>query len=101
MRIGDLIECSNERDLKQTMNALEWGGFNVDRIGVLSLRVIEVPEMEYLVECYGLSFPSNAYCETKEEAEEVFEERIKTCEKVCILVGYPGEWDLVKEWSKK
>lgn len=25
MRIGDLIECSNERDLKQTMNALELG----------------------------------------------------------------------------
>lgn len=101
MRIGDLIECSNERDLKQTINALEWGGFNVDRIGALSLRVIEVPEMEYLVECYGSSFPSNAYCETKEDAEEVFEERIKTCEKVSILVGYPSEWDLVKEWSKK
>lgn len=26
MRIGDLIECSNERDLKQTINALELGG---------------------------------------------------------------------------
>lgn len=101
MRIGDLIECSNERDLKQTMTALELGGFNADRIGVLSFRITEVPETEYLVECYGLSFPSNAYCRTEEEAEEVFEERIKTCEQVCILVGYPGEWDLVKEWRKK
>lgn len=54
-----------------------------------------------LIECYGLSFHSNAYCRTEEEAEEVFEERIKTCEQVCILVGYPGEWDLVKEWRKK
>ena len=101
MRIGDLIECSNERDLKQTMNALELGGFNADRIGVLSLRLTEVPEMEYLVECYGSSLFSNAYCETKEDAEEVFEERIKTCDGVCILVGYPGEWELVKEWHKK
>lgn len=101
MRIGDLIECSNERDLKQTMSALELGGFNADRIGMLSLRIIGVPESEYLVECCGLSFPSNAYCETKEDAEEVFKERIKTCEGVRILVGYPGEWELVKEWHKK
>lgn len=101
MRIGDLIECSNERDLKQTMNALELGGFSADRMGMLNLIVTGVPELEYLVECYGSSLPSNAYCETKEEAEEVFEERIKTCEQVCILVGYPGEWDLVKEWRKK
>lgn len=43
---------------------------------------------------------SNAYCETKEDADEVFEERIKTCEGVRILVGYPGEWELVKEWHK-
>ena len=98
MRIGDLIECSNERDLKQTMNALELGGFNADRMGMLTLRVTGIPESEYLVECYGYS---NAYCETKEEAEEVFEERIKTCERGCILVGYPGEWALVKEWHKK
>lgn len=94
MRIGDLIECSNERDLKQTMNALELGGFNADRIGVLSLRITEVPEMEYFVECYGSLLFSNAYCETKEDAEEVFEERIKTCEGVCILVGYPGGVDI-------
>lgn len=100
MRIGDLIECSNERDLKQTMNALELGGFTADRMGMLNLRVTGVPESEYLVECYG-SFSSNAYCETKEDAEEVFNERIKTCERVCILVGYPGEWTLVKEWYKK
>ena len=33
MRIGDLIECSNERDLKQTLSALELSDFNVDRIG--------------------------------------------------------------------
>lgn len=101
MRIGDLIECSNERDLKQTMNAIELGGFNADRIGVLSLRITEVPESEYLVECYGSSLFSNAYCVTKEDAEEVFEERIKTCEGVRILVGYPGEWTLVKELFKK
>ena len=101
MRIGDLIECSNERDLKQTINALELGGFNADRIGVLSLRITEVPDLEYLVECYGSSLPSNAYCETKEDADGVFEERIKTCERVCILVGYSGEWTLVKEWHKK
>lgn len=101
MRIGDLIECSNERDLKQTINALELGGFNADRIGMFNLRVTGVPESEYLVECYGSSLFSNAYCETKEDAEEVFEERIKTCEQVCILVGYPGEWTLIKEWNKK
>lgn len=101
MRIGDLIECSNERDLKRTLSALELSDFNVDRIGALTLRITEVPEMEYLVECYGLAFPSNAYCQTMDEANEVFEERIKTCERVCILVGYPGEWTLVKEWHKK
>lgn len=99
MRIGDLIECSNERDLKQTMSDLALGGFNADRVGKLNLRITEVPETEYLVECYG--FSSNAYCWTEEEAEEVFEERIKNCEQVCILAGYPGEWNLVKEWSKK
>ena len=38
MRIGDLIECSNERDLKQTINALELGGFNADRIGMFILE---------------------------------------------------------------
>lgn len=91
MRIGDL---------KQTINALELGGFNADRIGMLNLRVTGVPESEYLVECYGSSLFSNVYCETKEDADEVFEERIKTCEGVRILVGYPGEWELVKEWHK-
>lgn len=101
MRIGDLIECSNERDLKQTLSALELSDFNADRIGALTLRITEVPESEYLVECYGSSLSSNAYCKTKEDAEGVFEERIKTCERVCILVGYPGEWTLVKEWHKK
>ena len=60
MRIGDLIECSNERDLKQTMSDLELGGFSADRIGMFDLRIINgVPESEYLVECYGLSFPFN------------------------------------------
>lgn len=54
-----------------------------------------------LIECYGSTFPSNVYCQTMDEANEVFEERIKTCEGVCILVGYPGEWELVKEWHKK
>lgn len=72
MRIRDLIECNNERDLKQTLS-----DFNADRIGALTLRITEVPEMEYFVECYGLAFPSNAYCQTMNEANEVLRKESK------------------------
>ena len=102
MRIGDLIECINERDLKQTMSALELGGYNADIVGGLRIRITEVPETEYLVECLELNGQSsNVYCLTEEVAYEVFTERIKTCKEVDILSGYPGEWTLVKEWHKK
>lgn len=101
MKIGDLIKCSNERELEVEMSALELGGFYADRVDSVTLRITDVPETEYLVECEGSALPSNAYCQTEEEAEEVFKERIKTCERVGILVGYPGEWELVKEWNKK
>lgn len=101
MRIGDLIECTNERDLKQTMSALELGGYNADIVGGLRIRITEVPETEYLVEYLELNGQgSKVYCLTEKVAYEVFNERIKTCEEVGILSGYPGEWTLVKEWHK-
>lgn len=86
MRIGDLIECSNERDLKQTMSALELGGYNADIVGGLRIRITEVPETEYLVEYLELNGQSSkVYCLTEEVAYEVFKERIKTCNEVDIL----------------
>ena len=53
MRIGDLIECCNERDLKQTMSDLELGGFNADRMGSLTLELRKSPKQSILLNATG------------------------------------------------
>ena len=98
MKLGDLIKCTDENDLKQMLKDLDLAGFHAVRVDYNGtwLRITRVPETEYLVEARDQNGRGQkAYCSTEEEAEEVFEELAKAYEFVEILEGYPGEWESI------
>ena len=97
MKLGDLIRCSDTKDLLQTQKDLELAGFRavVSYSGTYTLRITSVPETEYLVAAHDQHGTQNNYCETLEEAEELAEEIARCYVFVEILKGYPGEWESV------
>lgn len=97
MKLGDLIRCSDTKDLLQTLKDLELAGFHavVSYAGTYTLRITGVPETEYLVAAHNQHGMQNNYCHTLEEAEELAEEMARYYEFVEILKGYPGEWEVV------
>lgn len=95
MKLGDMIKCANEADLKQTLKDLDAAGFHAVRDSYDGnwLRITGVPEAQYLVQSkYG-----NAYCDTLEEAQAYCCELdlIYGSGTSEILKGYPGEWEPV------
>lgn len=99
MKIGELIKCADEKDLKQTLKDLSTAGFHAVRVvdyDETRLRITSVPETEYLVgACDQNGRAQNTYCSTGEEAEEIYEELARAYEFVEILKGYPGEWESI------
>lgn len=98
MKIGELIKCTDEKDLKQTLKDLSLAGFHAVRVdhNTYWIRITGVPETEYLVQaCDQNGRAQNAYCSTEEEAEEIYEELARAYEFVEISKGYPGEWESI------
>lgn len=98
MKIGELIKCADEKDLKQMLKDLSLAGFHAVRVNYdeTRLRITSVPETEYLVRaCDQNGRAQNAYCPTEEEAEEIYEELVRVYEFVEISKGYPGEWESI------
>ena len=100
MKKGDIIQCHNQKDLRETMRDLSAAGFNAvkDSGDNFDIRITGVPETQYLVEArdhHGAM--QRAYCDTLEEAEGVAAEYGNGFTWVEILKGYPGEWETVSQ----
>lgn len=101
MKLGDIIDCANEEDLKKTLRDLGLAGFQAmhdSAYGRYALRIAGVPETQYLVQAVSEGRGvQRAYCDTQEEAEAAAEWLGQSCEFVEILKGYPGEWETVSQ----
>lgn len=100
MKLGDIINCANEKDLKQTFRDLDLAGFHAvkDSGDNFDIRITEVPYTQYLVEAMSEGRGvQRAYCDTLEEAGEIATEYGNSYEFVEILKGYPGEWESVAQ----
>lgn len=98
MKKGDIIQCFNEKDLRQTMKDLSAAGFHAVKDSGQNFNIVitGVPETEYLVEARDQNGRSQkAYCSILEEAEEIAAEYGNGYEFVEILKGYAGEWESV------
>lgn len=100
MKLGDVIDCANEEDLKQTLRDLGLAGFHVvhdSAYGRHALRITGVPETQYLVQARSEGGGvQRAYCDTLEDAMDIAGEYYGTSfQWVEILKGYPGEWETV------
>lgn len=102
MKKGDIIQCFNEKDLRQTMKDLSAAGFHAvkDSGNNFHVRITGTPETEYLVEAHDQNGRvQKAYCDTLEEAEDAAAEYGNGYEFVEILKGYAGEWESVsRSW---
>ena len=100
MKLGDIIDCANEKDLKQTLRDLDLAGFHAvhdSAYGRHALRITRVPKISYVVEARDGRSALAAYCDTLEEAEAAAEWLGQGYEFVEILKGYPGEWETVSQ----
>lgn len=101
MKLGDIIDCANEEDLKQTLRDLGLAGFHVVHDSVYgrhALRITGVPETQYLVQAVSEGGGvQRAYCDTLEDAEGVAAKYGNGFTWVEILRGYPGEWETVSQ----
>ena len=100
MKKGDIIQCRDQKDLRETMRDLSAAGFNAvkDSGDNFDIRITGVPETQYLVEArdhHGAM--QRAYCDTLEEAGEIAAEYGNGYEFVEILKGYAGEWESVAQ----
>lgn len=97
MKLGDMIKCSGEKDVRQMLKDLDAAGFHavVMDYDMNWIRITGVPETEYMVAAHNQHGMQNNYCQTLEEAEELAEEMARYYEFVEILKGYPGEWEVV------
>lgn len=100
MKLGDIIDCANEEDLKQTLRDLGLAGFHAvkDSGDNYNIRITGVPETQYLVQAMSEGGGiQRAYCDTLEDAEGVAAEYGNGFTWVEILKGYPGEWETVSQ----
>ena len=102
MKKNETIHCLNQEDVQQTLAALEAAGFEAipgGRHGLV-VRIIGVPETEYLLQVWSDTDTQTARCSTREEAEAEAEEFLRDGYELAeIAEGYPGEWMPV--WRKQ
>jgi hypothetical protein len=99
MKLGDIINCANEKDLKQTLRDLDLAGFHAvkDSGDNFDIRITGVPKISYVVKARDGRSAQAAYCDTLEEAEAAAERFAQGYEFVEILRGYPGEWETISQ----
>lgn len=99
MKLGDIINCANEKDLKQTLRDLDLAGFHAvkDSGDNFDIRITGVPKISYVVKARDGRSAQAAYCDTLEEAEAAAEWLGQGYEFVEILKGYPGEWETISQ----
>lgn len=99
MKLGDIINCANEKDLKQTLRDLDLAGFHAvkDSGDNFDIRITGVPKISYVVKARDGRSAQAAYCDTLEEAEAAAEWLGQGYEFVEILRGYPGEWETISQ----
>lgn len=99
MKLGDIIRCHDQKDLKQTLRDLDLAGFHAvkDSGDNFDIRITGVPKISYVVKARDGRSAQAAYCDTLEEAEAAAEWLGQGYEFVEILKGYPGEWETVSQ----
>ena len=99
MKLGDIIRCHDQKDLKQTLRDLDIAGFHAvkDSGDNFNIRITGVPKISYVVKARDGRSAQAAYCDTLEEAEDIAAEYGRSFTWVEILKGYPGEWETVSQ----
>lgn len=99
MKLGDIIRCRDQKDLKQTLRDLDIAGFHAvkDSGDNFNIRITGVPKISYVVKAGDGRSAQAAYCDTLEEAEAAAEWLGQGYEFVEILKGYPGEWETISQ----
>ena len=99
MKKNDVIYCASKADVRQMMQDLSRAGFHAVAGGSngLTITITEVPETRYMVQARDGASVRKAYCDTKEEADYIYEKYTQEFEFVEILEGYPGEWESIAQ----
>ena len=99
MKKNDVIRCKSKEDVLQTMRDLSLAGFHAVAGGSdgLTITITEVPETRYMVQARDGADVRKAYCDTKEEADYIYEKYTQEFEFVEMLEGYPGEWESIAQ----
>ena len=99
MKKNDTIRCTSKEDVRQMMQDLNLAGFHAVAGGSdgLIITITEVPETRYLVQARDGASVRKAYCDTKEEADYIYEKYAQEFEFVEMLEGYPGEWESIAQ----
>ena len=99
MKKNDVIRCKSKEDVRQTMRDLSLAGFHAVAGGSngLTITITEVPETRYMVQARDGADVRKAYCDTKEEADYIYEKYTQEFEFVEMLEGYPGEWESIAQ----
>ena len=98
MKKNDVIYCKSKEDVRQMMQDLSLAGFHaVAGFENLTITITEVPETRYLVQAREGASVRKAYCDTKEEADYIYEKYTQEFEFVEMLEGYPGEWESIAQ----
>ena len=99
MKKNDVIYCKSKEDVRQMMQDLSLAGFHAVAGGSngMTITITEVPETRYLVQARDGADVRKAYCDTKEEADYIYEKYTQEFEFVEMLEGYPGEWESIAQ----
>lgn len=99
MKKNDVIRCKSKEDVRQMMQDLSLAGFHAVAGGSngLTITITEVPETRYMVQARDGADVRKAYCDTKEEADYIYEKYTQEFEFVEMLEGYPGEWESIAQ----
>ena len=99
MKKNDVIYCASKADVRQMMQDLSLAGFHAVAGGSdgLTITITEVPETRYMVQARDGASVRKAYCDTKEEADYIYEKYTQEFEFVEMLEGYPGEWESIAQ----
>ena len=99
MKKNDVIYCKSKEDVRRMMQDLSLAGFHAVAGGSngLTITITEVPETRYLVQARDGADVRKAYCDTKEEADYIYEKYTQEFEFVEMLEGYPGEWESIAQ----
>ena len=99
MKKNNVIYCKSKEDVRQMMQDLSLAGFHAVAGGSngLTITITEVPETRYMVQARDGASVRKAYCDTKEEADYIYEKYTQEFEFVEMLEGYPGEWESIAQ----